>query len=79
MAARRTRFGCGHRGFGAQCHRCAQAEALLVKADAILKTKEKDRNEKAKEWRTEAERLKGEQKKRQRTIKKVVVVAEESA
>ena len=33
MPARRHHFGkCGHFGFGGECHRCAQADALDAQA-----------------------------------------------
>ncbi len=45
MPARRHHFKkCGHLGFGAECHRCAQAEALDAQAAKIMgKKTEKDK------------------------------------
>lgn len=35
MAATRKRFSCSHKGFGKFCHRCAQADALEARAEAL--------------------------------------------
>ena len=35
MPATRPRLSCGHRGFGAPCHRCAQAKVLATKAEGL--------------------------------------------
>lgn len=35
MSQSRKKFGCGHRGFGRWCHRCAQANDLMKIADSL--------------------------------------------
>jgi len=39
MPSTRHTFSCGHKGFGAQCHRCAEAKKLEAK---LAKTKGDD-------------------------------------
>lgn len=42
---RRRPFGCGHRGFGSECNRCAQANQLEVRANELAQAfKNKSRN-----------------------------------
>lgn len=44
-SGRRRPWACGHRGFGATCNRCAQANELETRANALaqfIKTKAKD-------------------------------------
>lgn len=37
MPSTRMRFSCGHKGFGAFCHRCADSERFAKLADGSLK------------------------------------------
>lgn len=79
MAATKKRFSCGHKGYGEHCHRCAQAEALEQKANALKASQapvETDKKGKSKKTQSEdvtalieeAKRLRGPQKSSKRTI-----------
>lgn len=79
MAATKKRFSCGHKGYGEHCHRCAQAEALEQKANALKASQppsEGDKKGKSKKAPSEeatalleeAKRLRGPQKSSKRTI-----------
>ena len=54
MASTRHRFSCGHKGFGAVCHRC----------EAATKLEKNPKGLKPEAVKAEVERLKGPQKKK---------------
>lgn len=55
---KRFRFACGHLGKGKYCHRCQQADEMAAKAATLAQSKGKDAQERSKELKTEAARLK---------------------